>query len=499
MAKSRPDIEIEKENIEYLFQLSDIKEDEFKAMKEEYLREGKSRLLCNRLAGRSVVPRLRNMFKPPGEIYAPIYYNSDYIIKLIQKPGWGGHIMALVIWDLFVIDIDTEPDDDEDPLIYIKKNIDRFYPNELFYINKTNRGYHVYLVSKTLKHNSRAAIYMRLKLNCDPAHGTNSLYTGSGLRLTRKNTDRTELPSQFLMQYGNGKPDKRALSLYNEVQDNIRKYGKYGMTSIVEDQTVMRDLYETWQKTMKDHQDFGLQHILATAPMTLQERDGKVMLQLAPSFQIWDTYLGYKVKSIWSKFLKSRVMNISNTPALLLACHHSICMGNLYRILKATPDYAIGIHVQESCYFISYRDLLYIDCDHMNRLQMLYTYVRYHPEATFRVVRTNKGYHAFLTSYPVHHQKGIELSLRLGTDPCHLVGVYHRGYSVRVNQKRKGECSYQEFRKVGKAEEDPRLLALYHKHIELYRTHCKARTEIYMHQNITARDIVEKEGYMGRV
>ncbi len=174
-----------------------------------------------------------------------------------------------------------------------------------------------------------------------------------------------------------------------------------------------------------------------------------------------------------------------------------MCMNNLYRILDATEDYAVGIHVQESCYFISYKDLFFTDIDHKSRLQIIYQYVRYHPKATFRIVETNKGYHAFLTSYPIPHKEGIPLSLWLCTDHCHLLGVYYRGYSVRVNQKFKKEPPYKEIAKVGKAPEDPRLYMLYLKHLELYNLNRENKTTLYMYQSHTSKKIVEREGLMG--
>lgn len=90
----------------------------------------------------------------------------------------------------------------------------------------------------------------------------------------------------------------------------------------------------------------------------------------------------------------------------------------------------------------------------------------------------------------------MELSMRLCTDTCHLVGVFHRGYSVRINQKRKDEKPYKEICVVGKAPEDPRLLSLYRKHLDLYRESTELKRTTYMYQIITAKKILEREGYM---
>ena len=57
---------------------------------------------------------------------------------------------------------------------------------------------------------------------------------------------------------------------------------------------------------------------------------------------------------------------------------------------------------------------------------------------------------------------------------CHIVGSYHRGYSVRINKKSVTEAPYREVAIAGKAPEDPRLVALYKRHLELYgNSKCK--------------------------
>ena len=481
------------EMFDCLYQISDISEEEYKRAKETHLSAGRSQALKKYLMGRSVVPKIRNAIRPPGEIYAPVYYTDDYMIKLVQKSGWGGYILALVVWDLVIIDIDVEeiPGVEEDHLGYIQKNVELHYPKDLFYINKTARGYHVYLVSRTLSHASKGAIFMRIKLNSDPAHGTNSLYTGSSIRLTSKNKgNNNPCISEFLTECGAGKADPKALSLYNTIQDYIKRFSRYGVDSIVEDQELMSCLYDMW---MSKNRDFGLTHVQVAGPLTLIKDNDEIFLQPKQFSYILPIFKDV-INPLWSSFLKYRVIRENKLDILLLQSLHQIGMNNLYRILEATEDYAVGVHVQESCYFISYRDLFYIDIDHKNRLQIIYQYVRYHPEATFRIVKTKKGYHAFLTSYPIPYTECMPLSLRLCADPCHLIGVYHRGYSVRVNQKKIKEEPYRELYKVGKAPECPRLYSLYCKHLELYKENCVKHCKLYMYQTNTSLAILEKEG-----
>jgi hypothetical protein len=483
----------EMEIIESLYKLSDLTPEEYDNLKTAYLSKGQTSMLKRQLIGRSFLPRLRNTVKPPGEIYAPVMYCPDYMIKLVHKPRWGGYILALTVWDLVVIDIDTndgDGPDDEDHLSYIEKNIQRYYPDDLFYVNKTRRGYHVYLVSRTVKHSSKTAIYMRIKLNSDPAHGSNSLYTGSSIRLSRKQADDGQYISNFLVKFGSGTPDPKALELYETIQSHIKRFSCYSVDDIVGNQKLMTELYSQWSACVTSN--FGLTHIKVVAPALLINDNGNILFSKKHVF-IRPEIISITHK-VWSEFLRARKIKMQYLDILLFHAQHQMCMNNLYRIFEATEDYAIGVHVQESCYFISYRDLFFADIDHKNRLQIIYQYVRYHPEATFRIVETNKGYHAFLTSYPLHHNEGIPLSIRLCTEHCHLLSVYHRGYSVRVNQKYKKETPYKEIRKVGKAPEDPRLYSLYLKHLELYNWNVEHKTTLYMYQNNTAQKIVDDEG-----
>jgi hypothetical protein len=437
-----------------LFNLSDLQPEEYERIKPECT----DRLLLSR----SIIPELRNLYNPPGELYAPIIYNNDYMVKLVNKPRWGGHIVTMVIWDLLVIDID------QTEFEHVKANIMKFYPQELFYIHKTPRGFHLYMVSRQCNNVSRYAIFARIKLESDPAHGANSLYTGTSIRLSRKTTDiQGKSISQFYTTIGNGSLDAKALALYQTVQHYIAMFGDLQINP--ENPEHLKLMYDLWQTQSCD---FGYVHIVASAPMTLTD----VGVVLNPAYEKRSVGFDLLLKKYWSTFIKYRVLHEERLPYLLLMCQYNMGHNNLYRIYEATDDYAVGLHVQQNCHCIDY--------DHQ-RLKILSRYVRNHPEATFRVVRTNKGYHAFLTSYPFYHRHGINLLVLLCADPCHIVGTYHRGYSVRINKKFKTELPYREIAKIGKAPEDPKLLALYQKHFELYgkystyKTTCCQKTDAF--------------------
>lgn len=483
-----------------LAQISDLSQEHYDSAKQHYLSKGHSKKLLKLLRSRSKSATIRNLEYPSGEVYAPIYWTSDYLIKYIQKNSWGADqsleaesesksesktrseptgcfskaIATITVWDMLVLDIDSK-----DQLPYIKGRIDRYYPNELFYIHETPRGYHFYLVSKKLNHCSGAAIYMRMKLNTDVAHGSNSLYAGASIRLTRKSHEAPNTKiSIFRESYGKGESDPDTLKIYQDVCTWIKRFSDPTMM------TKEKLLY--WYQQMPDN--FGTVHVRAASTYSIGNTG------LIPN-------LGFKFNSpeldkLWSRFIRYKCYKRYELIPLLACAQKQMAYGNLYRIFEATEDYAIGVHLQHNVHFISYRDLLYIDYDHPARLSIIARFARKHPETKFRVVRTTKGYHVFLTSHPMPHNNPRTLFMLydLRTDPAHLLGVYHRGYSSRINQKSRSEKPYREVCTYGKGDECPRLLALYKKHLELYQKCVEDKTPICQYQKKRSMEIYRMEG-----
>ena len=476
--------------METLYQMSDMTPEEYDDIKKRYIDKGQTRNAMLALLSRSLLPKYRNMVRSVGELYAPVAYTADYIVKLVKKPSWGGWILTLTLWDMMIIDVDADADADADvdadaELQYIKNNISYHYPNDLFYINRTNRGYHIYLVSRRLSHATLEAIDMRINLNGDPAHGTNSLYSGASVRISRKASDppQQQLPSHYVVSHGGGQPDPELDQLYHIVQSYIKRYGNFQVSP--DDTELMAMLQEEWDRQIPDH---GLTHIMTTAPFILKN---KQPVETEP-FTISDN-MAELCNRRFKRTIKYKNLhcctNIRDLSPILLWSHYTICYNNLYRIIKSSIDYAYGVHVQENCYFISYRDLLVVDYDHPRRIQILHRYVKNNPWCTFRLVRTTKGYHAFLTSKPIHHRQGLDLLLRLRSDPLHMLSSFHRGYGVRVNRKDPKERPYRETQIMGHAPEDPRLVELYRLHLELYQQ-AKDYPIYNVQQKVTASDLL---------
>lgn len=417
------------------------------------------------LMGRSKHPFIRNVTRPIGEYYAVITYDRDHMLKLVKKPRWGGYVLCLVMWDFLIIDID-----DKDQLVGAKKNLSIMYPEDTFYVHSTPRGYHLYLMSRLVDHSSKEAILLRIAANSDPAHATNSLYTGSSIRLCRKPND-TVAPSIYHKTFGSGKILPAALDRYNKCMHYLNKFGGYYTNKLVktpEATEVIRQLHVDMLK----RDDFGLHHILTTAPFRVDISEGRFRLYENNNIS------GSGLKLLWRSIIETKDFDDNQFSLVIAAVQRTMQMRNLYQIIDATADYAYGVHVQETLYFISYRNLLMIDYDNEWDIEHLQAGIE--PWMTFRVVKTNRGYHCFLTSkrVPFNSSEAHRVLRKLKSDIFHAMGAWVRGYSVRVNRKHAND-KYEEIQFIGTAPEDPKLVKLYQLHLELYGKHSTDGTRSY--------------------
>ncbi|MHB1955189.1 MAG: hypothetical protein ACYCOU_15760 [Sulfobacillus sp.] len=412
---------------------------------------------------------LRCLVRPVGETYAPVCYDRDCFLRLGHK-RWG-QVLTLTFWDLLVIDVDQVQDIAE---------IDRTllaFPNELFYVHRTPRGYHVYLMSRPVLYCSSEAIRLRLALGCDPKYAAFSLYHGSAVRLTRKASD-TERPSIKVAERGAGSPDPDCLRIYHKITGFLETFQDFDGASLLKDAGEL--IWNLWKNQLLSHDDFGLVHVAITAPEMLYRPED------VPGAPVeLNQLVSEETPRHWPDFCRRPFIRPERLPDLLAGAYQLKQYKNLYRIFEANADHAVGSHIEENVLFISYRDLLMVDYDRADRLGVVATYCRYHPDAVFRTVKTHRGHHLFLTSRPVPHNspEAADLLMRLCSDPAHALSCLLRGYSVRLNRKHAQEREYREVRKFGRGEEDPRLVALYEKHLKLYRLFADAEPVYCMRKN----------------
>ena len=415
---------------------------------------------------RSKIHYVRNLKRPRGELYAPVYFDKDCMIKLVKKPNWNGLLPVMVEWCMEVIDIDQ---DFKEPTITFQTLVDRInetgYGHELFYVHKTTNGFHLYLVSGEQGNTSEESVKMQIDLQSDPAHSTNTLYTGNSIRLCKKNKNEPFV-SKFVGSIGTGLPDPVVLSMYRKVQSFLQQFERFCI------QDHQSEILKLSQILLDDSLgkigNFGYHHIRSCAPCILQ---GKQLVDNLPSLDDIDC-------TVYDDFVRSsKILDDALIDALLPRVKRTFSFGTLYRILESTDDYACGVHIQESLLFISYRDLLCLDYDHTGDLLYLKAYLRKkdRPKLKFRIVQTNKGYHCFLVSKPVQHDtpEARLLLTQLRSDPFHVLSSIIRGYSIRINKKYQSdtEVPYVELGTIGDEDipDDPRLMLLYNKHLEYYR------------------------------
>ena len=140
---------------------------------------------------------IRNIVKPYGELYTTLEFTSDYMIKLIDKINWGGHLITITFWDLLVIDFDIN--------VYYEDIVDLLtyhYPEDTFYIHETNKGYHAFLMNRLINSSTKESTIMKIKLHSDEAHVANGIYTGNSLRLCLKKNDRLDIASKYIGYVG---------------------------------------------------------------------------------------------------------------------------------------------------------------------------------------------------------------------------------------------------------------------------------------------------------
>lgn len=299
------------------------------------------------LVGRNKDPFIRNIVRPIGEFYAVITYDRNHIVKLVKKPKWQGFVPCLVMWDFVIIDID-----DIGSYHRAKRQLQKLYPDDLFYAHRTPRGYHIYLMSRLINNYDIDAIMIRMAALSDPAHGTNSLYSGSSIRLCRKPNDTVD-PSTFSESFGNGKPNSEAMERYNLCLKYLKLFGEFYTDKLLETEDAGKIVYDLHKELLSrvDPDDFGLHHVMSMAPFKLVLDKDTGQLTIVHN----QNYCERDPREVWRDLVEKRDFPHDEREEIIAAVHRKIQMRNLYRVLESTPEYAVGIHVQESLHFVSFK------------------------------------------------------------------------------------------------------------------------------------------------
>lgn len=208
-----------------------------------------------------------------------------------------------------------------------------------------------------------------------------------------------------------------------------------------------------------------IKYLLGNQPITDKQRE---CLSKYPSENI---ALILKKDTIDTRNDFKKVINILGSCTYLYVKNHP---------LEATPDYEYGWQESKLCpnnklYYITYYDILMIDCDTHTMDQKWIEDTLKLFNFTGRIYKTHKGYHIFITSQRLHYKNPqckniMEL---LGCDFYYIVFCSMNGFKVRLNPK----IEYSEFIAAeymctyGDAEEDPEIINLLHIHDNFLQEH----------------------------
>jgi len=159
------------------------------------------------------------------------------------------------------------------------------------------------------------------------------------------------------------------------------------------------------------------------------------------------------------------------------------------QLLYDDPEYYIAIDLLTNTYYVCYKSLLMIDIDFYKDenydestpvtekvkpiLQNLQQYCDKHPNLKFSVYLTQNGVHAFLLSKRMDYKsdEAIQLMIDLGCDFFYIVYSYLRGFSVRLNKKKREahltSPLYTHLTDIGDGSIDEYLQKLVNLHINL--------------------------------
>jgi len=449
-------------------------------------------------------PLIRCLVRPMGEMYAPVYWDSDLTVKLTYKKGWGGYYVFLTTYNLAIFDLDMSlpPTEQQYPkhMAFFEKILTvAGLEKELFYVHATPRGYHLYLVSRSLDYCSQGSFEMGQKLSSDPAHLRNSLYYGYSVRATLKEGD--TFVSKRIGSVGSGSEDPELVIIYHKL---------VGLQSLFETETHHTILSSEYliplvHRAIRNGGRFGNLHMTKVCPLWLEESSSE---DVATGVDVATSGKANKVQivnltnnecessgTIWKRVCKYRYFRESEFLETAKVMSQKIRNMIQYHIIKSNQDYAIGYDLGHSLVFISYSQLLCVDYDEKSRLKIVYEFVRYHPEYLFKVVKTNNGYHVFLVSHLLDHNQWetVQLLSRLCSDPIHILNAYNRGFSIRINQKADEKYPYREVATIGKGLANSKALKLYQLHFQLYdkyRTKFRCKevetmidTKLHLHSN----------------
>ena len=147
------------------------------------------------------------------------------------------------------------------------------------------------------------------------------------------------------------------------------------------------------------------------------------------------------------------------------------------RFLMGDVNFYVACDLYTNTYYICYQNILCIDVDipkskwtsKHEYLQFLEDWYHSHMIFDFQIYETTNGFHVFISNYLFDYKQpeSIQIMTELGADIYYCVYTYLRGWSIRLNRKRR-ETHPQIYEYIGQLGQGrPEIVDLIHSHYRL--------------------------------
>ncbi len=318
-------------------------------------------------------------------------------------------------YDMVVLDIDGQ-----EPSAELEREASAVFSDELVWsVTKTSRGFHMYLVSHCWPYYSRAALATFYRWDrCDEWYKTFCVLTGYKVRVSAKTSgERLVYPELTWGDRGRALPEQLQKV---QVLQLLRRHHETEPTEPF-----------SFAPPVPPQPSFFLASFFAHVLVHNPRNEPKVAAALA---RIVDRHRALPDKSTAHKSAH-RVLVGDPDPELHRAAL-ILCMRRPQWLLVDAEKFYVAHDVFTCTVYACFASLLMvdIDTDHLDLGALDLP-----PGSAWRVHRTRKGYHLFAVhrEYSYREPEAQKLMLRLHCDPGYAEYSRLRGWSVRLNRKKR--------------------------------------------------------------
>jgi len=392
-------------------------------------------------------------------------YSTDYEIGFtyLSHKTKNCFIKYIKFYNLFVLDYDLNKDQTKESLLKkIKESLDIRFSYKIY---ETYNGYHVFLLSCPIQHNSKYMLNLASAFKSDPFYILYTHYYGYSIRISHKigrnENDWNQNTHKFVCDYGSENIDQYCLKLINifekNLNDNINK-GDYSDLKI--NDILKYDIKSESESGSESGSESYYTYFI-------KKFNQKNSLELTEPNRI-------KFDFSFKDYLLQKNGKTYNMISLL----DSIFLGNItkpHRYLSGNNDYFLAIDVLKNMYCIYYKNLMVIDIDYkneenkenkekneenkekMNQIDREKNVLEITEKMnkitgdSYIIYSTNSGFHIFVTNRKFEHssEESCNYMLNFGCDFNYIMATYSVGWCIRLNRKNEEDKMYNFFCTIG--------------------------------------------------